>query len=207
MKKQKILLPLIIVSSLLVGCSKTEKDVSFDTDLYGEYKNEIIASNIDYEKIDSYVLNTDDTYVYKLYEKINGKVTSDFTKNDKINNINNINDDVVELILNNEKSSNNNIYKYKNMLGYFYKTEIPNSKTFNLIIKDEETSDSGSVFSSNGYYHYCTDYDNCTDDSSNFIKYKHKGNHIYQADSKGNWTILYYIVDGGLFSGTYTKSE
>ena len=58
-----------------------------------------------------------------------------------------------------------------------------------------------------GKYHYCTNYDNCTDDSSTFTEYKHKDNYIYQADSDGNWTILLYVVDDGLFAKEYTKSQ
>ncbi len=65
----------------------------------------------------------------------------------------------------------------------------------------------GLVFNKDGKYHYCTNYDNCTDDSSTFTKYKHKGDYIYQADSDGNWTILLYAVDDGLFAKEYTKSQ
>ena len=94
------------------------------------------------------------------------------------------------------------------MLGKFYETDVPNTKTFDLFLKNEDSSvNEGLVFNKDGKYHYCTNYDNCTDDSSTFTEYKHKGDYIYQADSDGNWTILLYVVDDGLFGKEYTKTE
>lgn len=94
------------------------------------------------------------------------------------------------------------------MLGRFYETDVPSGKTFDLFLKNEDSSvNEGLVFNKDGKYHYCTNYDNCTDDSSTFTKYKHKGDYIYQADSDGNWTILLYAVDDGLFAKEYTKSQ
>lgn len=94
------------------------------------------------------------------------------------------------------------------MLGKFYETDIPNTKTFDLFLKNEDSSvNEGLVFNKDGKYHYCTNYDNCTDDSSTFTEYKHKGDYIYQADSDSDWTILLYIVEDGLFAKEYTKVE
>lgn len=209
MRKRKLLVLFSITVLLLSGCNKTEKDSSFDTDLYGTYESNIEASNIDYIKNDTYTLNKkDNSYKHVVYEKYNDNILRDSTTNDKINNIENINDNIMKIELNNGDSFEITLNKYKNMLGKFYQTEIPKDKTFDLFVKNEdsETND-GIIFDKDGFYHYCTNHDNCSDDSSTFIKYKHKGNYIYQADSKGNWTILMYIVEDGVFIKEYAKAE
>ena len=209
MKKQKLLVLFSITVLLLSGCAKTEKDSSFDTDLYGTYESNIEASNMDYIKNDTYTLNEKDgSYQHIVYEKCNDNILRDSTTNDKINNIENINDNIMKIELNNGDSFEITLDKYKNMLGKFYQTAIPKDKTFDLFVKNEDSdTNEGLVFNKDGLYHYCTNYDNCSDDSSTFTKYKHKGDYIYQADSDGNWTILLYVVDDGLFAKEYTKSQ
>ena len=65
MKKQKLLGIFLISTMLLCGCTKMEKDTSYDTDLYGTYKEEINATNTDYERKVTYTLNEDNTYDYE----------------------------------------------------------------------------------------------------------------------------------------------
>lgn len=208
MKKQKLFILFSFAVLCLSGCSKIEKDNSFDTDLYGTYSDNLNASNVDYVKKESYILNKDNLYEHIVYEKYNDNILNDFKINDKIVNIYKINSDITEIELNNGNSFEITLYKYKNMLGRFYETDVPNTKTFDLFLKNEDSRvNEGLVFNKDGKYHYCTNYDNCTDDSSTFTEYKHKGNYIYQADSDGNWTILLYVVDDGLFGKDYTKSE
>lgn len=208
MKKQKLFILFSFAVLCLSGCSKIEKDNSFDTDLYGTYSDNLNASNVDYVKKESYILNKDNLYEHIVYEKYNDNILNDFKINDKIVNIYKTNSDITEIELNNGNSFEITLYKYKNMLGRFYETDVPNTKTFDLFLKNEDSSvNGGLVFNKDGKYHYCTNYDNCTDDSSTFTEYKHKGNYIYQADSDGNWTILLYVVDDGLFGKDYTKSE
>lgn len=208
MKKQKLFILFSFAVLCLSGCSKIEKDNSFDTDLYGTYSDDLNASNVDYVKKESYILNKDNLYEHIVYEKYNDNILNDFKINDKIVNIYKTNSDITEIELNNGNSFEITLYKYKNMLGRFYETDVPNTKTFDLFLKNEDSSvNEGLVFNKDGKYHYCTNYDNCTDDSSTFTEYKHKGNYIYQADSDGNWTILLYVVDDGLFGKDYTKSE
>lgn len=208
MKKQKLFILFSFAVLCLSGCSKIEKDNSFDTDLYGTYSDNLNASNVDYVKKESYILNKDNLYEHIVYEKYNDNILNDFKINDKIVNIYKTNSDITEIELNNGNSFEITLYKYKNMLGRFYETDVPNTKTFDLFLKNEDSSvNEGLVFNKDGKYHYCTNYDNCTDDSSTFTEYKHKGNYIYQADSDGNWTILLYVVDDGLFGKDYTKSE
>lgn len=208
MKKQKLFILFSFAVLCLSGCSKIEKDNSFDTDLYGTYSDNLNASNVDYVKKESYILNKDNLYEHIVYEKYNDNILNDFKINDKIVNIYETNSDITEIELNNGNSFEITLYKYKNMLGRFYETDVPNTKTFNLFLKNEDSSvNEGLAFNKDGKYHYCTNYDNCTDDSSTFTEYKHKGNYIYQADSDGNWIILLYVVDDGLFAKEYAKSE
>ena len=49
MKKQKLLGIFLISTMLLCGCTKMEKDVSYDTDLYGTYSWTISAPEISFE--------------------------------------------------------------------------------------------------------------------------------------------------------------
>ena len=215
MRKRKLLVLFSITVLLLSGCNKTEKDSSFDTDLYGTYESNIEASNIGYQLKVSHTFNTNNTYVGKYYEKSNGEIVDDSTQKANIINIEDVNDDIEKITTDEEKTyfsgvayPTTDFYKYKNMLGGFYKTEVPKDKTFDLFIKNESSDiNEGHMFSEDGLYHYCTNYDNCTDDSSTFTKYKHKGNYIYQADSDGNWTILMYAVEDGLFCKEYTKTN
>ncbi|MFQ9564031.1 MAG: hypothetical protein ACLR0A_17675 [Faecalibacillus intestinalis] len=208
MKKQKLFILFSFAVLCLTGCSKTEKDNSFDTDLYGTYSDNLNASNMDYVKEESYILNKDNLYEHIVYEKYNDNILRDSKIDDKIGNIYETNSDITEIELNNGNSFEITLYKYKNMLGRFYETDVPSGKTFDLFLKNEDSSvNEGLVFNKDGKYHYCTNYDNCTDDSSTFTKYKHKDDYIYQADSDGNWTILLYVVDDGLFAKEYTKTE
>lgn len=205
---KKIIFCLIFIC-LITGCSKTEQDSSFKTEIDGTYTNNINASNTEYVKNEKYTLKENSNkYEYTIYETNDGKIINNFTQKDEINTIDKINDDVFRIELNNGSSFEIVLYKYKNMLGRFYKTEVPNNKTFDLLLQNDESDiNEGLVFNKKGYYHYCTDYDNCTDDSKTFTKYKRKGNYIYQADSDGNWMILLYVVKDGLFSGVYTKEK
>lgn len=73
MKKQKLFILFSFAVLCLSGCSKTEKDNSFDTDLYGTYSNNIDASNIDYQLKVSHTFNEDNTYHGKYFEKVMAK--------------------------------------------------------------------------------------------------------------------------------------
>lgn len=207
MRKQKLLGIFLISTILLCGCSQTEKDTSYDTDLYGTYGWTISAPEISFESKSTYKINEDNTYENNAYKKSEGQ-TTEKNDNGKIIEIKSINNEITKIVMEDKSYIDTIFYKYKNMLGEFYNIEIPQKSKFQLFLQNPNSNlNEGIVFNDNGKYHYCTNYDNCNDDKNNFTKYKRKGNHIYQADSKGNWTILYYIVDGGLFSGTYTKSE
>ena len=196
MNKLKLFTLFSIMILCLSGCGKTEKDNSFNTNLYGTYEDKFIShddkGNVVWKRDNSYTFNKDKTYTFDYNETLSGETK----KNKTIIN------------LSGDTTKNVHFYKYKNMLGRFYETDVPNTKTFDLFLKNEDSSvNEGLAFNKDGKYHYCTNYDNCTDDSSTFTKYKHKGDYIYQADSDGNWTILMYIVDDGLFMKEYTKSK
>lgn len=208
MKKWKLSILLFIGVINLAGCSKTEKDTSFNTELIGTFQESMVADNTDYEERVEYTFNSDNTYTVQFYQRIDGQVLQDGTRDDSIESIELINSDITKIVLNNGESQLIR-YKYKNMLGTFDIANIPNKKTFNLFIQDLDYPDdnSGFVFTEDGHVHHCSDSSNCTDDKDSFIKYKHKGNHIYQEDSLGNWTILFYIVDDGIFMKQYTKEQ
>ena len=125
MKKQKLFILFSLVVLCLSGCSKTEKDNSFDTDLYGTYSDNLNASNMDYVKKESYILNKDNLYEHIVYEKYNDSILRDSKIDDKIGNIYETNSDITEIELNNGNSFKITLYKYKNMLGRFYETDVP----------------------------------------------------------------------------------
>ena len=70
MKKQKLFILFFFAVLCLSGCSKTEKDNSFDTGLYGTYSNNIEAPNIDYQLKVSHTFNEDNTYHGKYFEQL-----------------------------------------------------------------------------------------------------------------------------------------
>lgn len=208
MRKYMILMFLSVSLFLLSGCSKTEKDISYDTDLYGTYKDSLegydASGKLYWIKDNTYTFKDDNTYSFNYNETINGE-NKENKKEGKVISIDDINGDISKIELENGDSSIQ-IYKYKNMLGYFFQIDVPKSKVFDLFIKNVESElNEGNVFNEEGLYHYCTNYDNCTDDSNNYIKYKKKDNYIYQSDDNGNWTILFYIVEDGLFSKQFIK--
>lgn len=218
MNKLKLFTLFSIMILCLSGCGKTEKDDSFNTNLYGTYEDKFIShddkGNVVWKRDNNYTFNKDKTYTFDYNETLSGETKKNIT-NGNILKVENVNEVIQNIIidktiinLSGDTTKNVHFYKYKNMLGRFYETDVPNTKTFDLFLKNEDSSvNEGLVFNKDGKYHYCTNYDNCTDDSSTFTEYKHKGNYIYQADSDGNWTILLYVVDDGLFAKEYTKSQ
>lgn len=221
---------LAIITISLTGCSKYEKDKSYDTDLYGSYLKNIEASNISYSLNESYTFNTDDTYNHIYKEITDGNINNDIDKNGRILSIEDISGDITQITLDQEitdwstgETSNEIIYKYKNILGHshsFITTEIPNGKTFDLIIPTPNENWTGSypnaadVFDKNGFYHSCLDITDCNCTEENHIglyyKYVRKNNIIYFIDPSAervNWQILYYIVDDGLFIPELYKVE
>lgn len=207
MNTKRIVVLLLTGTLALAGCSKTEKDVSFETDLYGTYLDSFIGEdeegNVLWSRNDSYMLNDDNSYVFNYDETLLGENTTNI-KDGSIINIEDINDEITKITFDNERT----IYKYKNMLGIFYESDIPSKKTFNLFLKDEYSSvNEGHSFSEDKTYHYCTNHDSCTDDKTTFVKYKVDGKHVYIQNESGNWDILLYIVKDGFFAKEYSKSE
>lgn len=156
---------IIIVSAImtisLTGCSKYEKDKSYDTDLYGTYSDYWEAINVSFSQNESYIFNTDNTYNYIYKEIIDGNINNDTDKNGKILSIEEISNDVTQITLDYEiidgstgEESNKTIYKYRNMLGSFFKVKIPNGKTFKLQLSEY------NWFGKDGQYHFCNG-DNC----------------------------------------------
>ena len=146
-------------------------------------------------------------------------VTNDSSVNGKILSTEEISNDITQIVLDQEitdgstgETSNKTIYKYKNILGQFFKIEVPKGKTFNLFLKNEySTLNEGNVFNEDGFYHYCINYENCDCDKNNFGKYVRKDNIIYfqsmDEERKDCYIIGYYIVKDGLFTPELYKVE
>ena len=201
-KTNLIVIFLVATTMLLTGCAKYEKDESYDTDLYGSYSKYIEAINISYSKNENYTFNTDDTYNHIYKEIIDGVTNNDFNINGKILSIEEISDDITQITLDKKianwstkDTSNQTIYKYRNILGRFYETDVPTGETFELQLNDD------TWFDEEGQYHLCNG-DNCECDISS-PKYIRKDNVIYfqsmDEAHKNCYTIGMYIVDNGLF--------
>lgn len=102
MKKQKLFILFSFAVLCLSGCSKTEKDNSFDTDLYGTYEDIFVGyndnGNVVWKRNNSYILNGDNSYTFNYNETLLDE-TKKNTKNGKILNIDNINNDIQNIII------------------------------------------------------------------------------------------------------------
>ena len=98
MKKQKLLGIFLISTLLLCGCTKMEKDTSYDTDLYGTYSWTISAPEISFESKSTYKINEDNTYENCAYKKSEGQTTE---KNDsgKIIETKSINNEITKIVM------------------------------------------------------------------------------------------------------------
>lgn len=219
--KKIILMVLLLSMFAITGCSKYEKDTSYDTDFYGSYLKciEDVNSSISYSLNNNYIFNEDNTYNHTCKEIIDGTKNIDSDTNGKILSIEQISDDITQITLDEETTelstdniSNKIIYKYKNMLGGLYEIDIPSGKTFDLVIPTPSDNWAGSypnaanVFDKNGIYHSCLDITKCEDTEENhmgvYYKYVRKNNLIYYIDpsiTDMDYQILYYIIDNGLF--------
>ncbi|MEY8424666.1 hypothetical protein AALB52_18375 [Lachnospiraceae bacterium 38-14] len=209
-KKFSIITLLAIITISLTGCSKYEKDKSYDTDLYGTYSDYWEASNISYSQNESYTFNADNTYNHIYKEIMDGNINNNIDKNGKILSTEEISNDITQITLDQEivdwstgEKSNDIIYKYKNMIGNFLEIEVPKGKTFKLQLSDYVWYDE------EGQYHVCNG-DDCQCEGSS-PKYVRKNNIIYfqsmDEEHKDCYTIGCYIVDDGLFTPELYKAE
>lgn len=207
---------LAIMTTSLIGCSKYEKDTSYDTDLYGTYIRQMGEENSSYFLKNTYHINTDNTFEYIYLETVNTETTNEANKTGKILSIEKISDDITKITLEND----NILYKHKNMLGGLYETEIPAGKIFDLVIPTPSDSWTGSypnaayVFDKKGIYHYCLDITSCNDikgeNKGIYYKYIRRNDIIYFIDpsiENMDYQILCYIVDDGLFFPELYKTE
>lgn len=208
--KFSIITLLVIMTLSLTGCSKYEKDKSYDTDLYGSYSEYVEASNASYSRNESYSFNTDNTYNHIYKEVMAGNINNDINESGKILSTEETSNDIVKITLDREitewstgETSNKIIYKYKNMIGGLYEVKVPDGKTFKLQLS------SYAWFDEEGQYHMCNG-DNCKCSDSS-PKYVRKNNIIYfqsmDTEHRNCYTIGYYIVDDGLFTPELYKAE
>lgn len=205
-----VITSLATITIFLTGCSKYEEDKSYDTDLYGSYSEYMEDLNISYSRNESYTFNIDNTYNHTYREVIDGTTNNNFNIDGKILSIEEISNDITQITLEHETTewstgdtSNQTIYKYKNMLGKFFQTTVPNGKTFKLQLSDYVW------FDEEGQYHLCNG-DNCQC-SGSCPKYVRKDNIIYfqsiDEEHSNCYTIGYYIVDDYLFMPELYKAE
>ena len=217
MKNKSIIFLVISICTIftLAGCSQYEKDLSYDTDLYGTYSKNIegyaeSSENISWINDEKYILNKDNTYEYSIYEVLNDETTKDLNESGKIISVEKISNSISKITLDQEfkewstgETSNKIIYKYKNILGYVSEAEIPNGETFELRLSDYVW------FDEEGQYHLCNG-ENCQC-SGSYPKYVRKNNIIYlqsiDEEHSNCYTIGSYIVDGYLFSPELYKAE
>lgn len=215
-KKMLMLISLLLSIFVVTGCSKYEKDTSYNTDLYGTYVNHIGTEGSNYFSENKYIFNTDNTYNYISKEIQYNETTENTNETGKILLSENISDDITKITFDSDVIE----YKYKNMLGGLYELEIPSGKTFDLVIPTPSDNWAGSypnaanVFDKNGIYHSCLDITKCEDTEENhmgvYYQYVRKNNLIYFIDpsiSDMDYQILYYIVDDGLFYPELYKQE
>ena len=203
-----ILLTIMIMS--LTGCSKYEEDNSYTTDLYGSYSEYVEASNASYSRNENYTFNSDNTYNHIYKEIIDRTTNNDSDTSGKILSVEEISNDITKITLDEEvtnwstdETSNQTIYKYRNILGSFYEIEVPKGKTFELHLNDYAWLDEG------GQYHLCNG-DNCECDTSS-PKYVRKDNIIYfksmDKNHKDSYKIGMYIVEDGIFIPQLYKED
>lgn len=203
-----ILLTIMIMS--LTGCSKYEEDNSYTTDLYGSYSEYVEASNVSYSRNENYTFNTDNTYNHIYKEIIDGTTNNDSDTSGKILSVEEISNDITKITLDEEitnwstdETSNQAIYKYRNILGSFYEIEVPKGKTFELHLNDYVW------FDEEGQYHLCNG-DNYECDTSS-PKYVRKDNIIYfksmDKNHKDSYKIGMYIVEDGIFIPQLYKED
>lgn len=100
--KFSIITLLVIMTLSLTGCSKYEKDKSYDTDLYGSYSEYVEASNASYSRNESYSFNTDNTYNHIYKEVMAGNINNDINESGKILSIEETSNDIVKITLDRE---------------------------------------------------------------------------------------------------------
>lgn len=204
MKNRFVILLFFILITILTACSKYEKDVSTNANLYGSYSKTIEATNVSYSDNTNYTFFENNEYNYSRKEVIEETVTQDVNKNGKILSIEEISDDIIKIILDqkvveleSDEAYNKSIYKYKNILGSFYECTIPDGKTFDL-----KSTDLAFWFDKQGQYHLCVDTSEC-DCKINCPQYVRKNDIVYfqsmSEEYKNTYAIGAYVVDRGLF--------
>lgn len=180
---------------------------SKNTDVYGTWERETI-DNFGNKNVQKYIFNTDGTGYFEETSYDDGTVLSDNKKNLEIS-YEKINSDIDHVIAQGDERESGYTYKYKDMLGYYTKISVPDGKKFDLSLSSNKGNIS-SIYRKDGTYHICLNYDSCKNDDCGgcTYKYKRKGNKIlFQETDGGKWEEYTYIVQGGIFTKWYTKSN
>lgn len=170
---------LFLMSISIAGCKSNisyNEESLFETDIIGEWRCQMQDNN-QYLKFDETICT---------YEQIDGIYEY---KNYSINELNH-DISVVEI-------DSWQLDKFYNILGNYYELdiEIPNSETFELNFEHWGTK---YAFADNGIL--SVEYDEYI--PSKTINYYRKENIIFDEDTK---KVLFYIVEGGIFSPQYYK--
>lgn len=208
MKRNQIIIIGFVCLIGLTGCTKYEKDTAHDTTFFGTYTSSSGSEDSIYFLKESFEIYDNNTFNEKAYEKINDKVTKDYSWNGKIKNAEHITNDIIKV----EFDNNAVEYNYKNMLGTFWKTDVPEGENFDLIIPydsktDGKTINDGLVYKKDGTFHYCFNYTDCPDKDDDMQHYVRKDNIIYFKQTDNSYSIYGYIVPEGIFYKEFTKVE
>ena len=209
-KKKKIIAAaiagVVLITAVFGVRAYINRDV-YDTDLYGKWEQESWGEGDNGEKsISSIVFKKDGTITYhnKYYDGDewidSGEIEGERSKIETIDN------DLIRISVSGD--FHGTIVKYKNMLGGYVETYVPDGKTFDLTLESEDDSDYATIYNENGKVHYCIDYENCYDGDcgGETYKYKRKGNCI-KLLVNGKWVKSGFIFDNGIFYKRYTKKK
>lgn len=208
-KRASLIIIAICVSLVFFGCNaQMQRAKLYDTDVYGVYECEIhtdptgissATSSVSDDLFAEYklTLNEDMTYTYSMREK-------DHHNGEKIQyegnivSIDEINRDITRIKLDNENEymgslasiDNDDLYKYKNLIGEYIPATIKKNSDFTI---------ADCHFSKDGIM---------TDIVSNSsFKYKIKSNIIWvEFVSDYGYQPHYFIVDGGVFRDSLYKT-
>lgn len=209
-KKKKIIAAaiagVVLITAVFGVISFVNRDV-YDTDLYGTWERVAYYTGKNGEKTESTIKFKKDGTITVKSRYYDGEKWDDFVEGEgERSKIETIDKDLIKISVSGGFSGS--FVKYKNMLGSYVETYVPDGKTFDLTLESENNSDYATIYSENGKMHYCIDYENCYegDCGGPTYKYKRKGDCI-KLLVNGKWVKSAFIFDNGIFYKYYTKKK
>lgn len=200
---------------ILIGATGCKSSL-YNTDIYGTYGETLYSEDTD-NPIGIYrlTLNSDNTYEWYLFENYkNDEEETEISYEGSIVSIEDINKDIVKITLDNDNPSmssffytyfnisNKEFYKYKNLIGTYIPVDLRRNADF--FIQNNNVPGDGRFFSTNG----TTIYKYADGLTSDVLNYKIKSDIIWiDFDVGYGYQPYYYIVDGGVFEGAFSKQQ